>query len=195
MRNNNQKKNVFCLEGSWDANFKLKSSIEPVLNLLDKCQIIKYIHKDCATRSEMEFYLNKWTHKQYDDYPILYLAFHGEQNLIHLQNSKITLEDITEILADKCKGRILIFGSCSTLNIDKRYIKKLLRATRALAVCGYGTDIDWVKSTANDLLIIEALQNNEFSLRGIDSIVAKVSDIAKRFKELEFRMITQKELK
>ncbi|WP_323756507.1 DUF6642 family protein [Roseivirga sp.] len=195
MRNNNQKKNIFCLEGSWDANFKSKSTIEPVLDLLDKCQITKYIHKDCATKSEMEFYLKKWTNKQYDDYPILYLAFHGEQNTLHLQDSKITLEEIAEILANRCKGRILIFGSCSTLNIDKRYIKKLLKTTAALAVCGYGTDVDWVKSTANDLLIIEALQGNEFSLRGIDSIVIKINDIAKKFKELEFRMITQKELK
>lgn len=188
-------KNVFCLEGLWDDNLKLNSTIEPVLQLLTNQQIIKYIHKDCATRQELEFYLDKWSKKKYADYPILYLAFHGEANILQLQGTNISLDELAELLQNKCESRIIIFGSCSTLNIDKRYIKKFLKITGALAVCGYKTDIDWVKSTVNDLLLIEAFQNNEFSLRGIESIKTRINSIADKFKELGFIIITQKDIK
>ena len=184
----------FCLEGMWDNNLKHQSTIEPVLKLLENRKIIKYIHKDCATKPEMNFYLKKWGSKMYSDFPILYLAFHGTENLIALQDGDYKLDELSELLRDKCIGRIVIFGSCSTLNIDKRYIKKFVEITGALAVFGYKTNIDWIKSTVNDLLIIEALQDNEFSLRGIDSIVVKIKNVPKKFKELELRLVTKKDL-
>ncbi|RKD91036.1 DUF6642 family protein [Mangrovibacterium diazotrophicum] len=187
-------KNVFCLEGMWDVNLKYQSTIEPVLQLLEKRGTVRYIHKNCATKVEMKFYLNKWGLKQYDDFPILYLAFHGSENSLSLADDDITLDELSEILEDKCKGRVLIFGSCSTLNIDRRNIARFLKRTGALAVCGYKTDIDWVKSTVNDLLLIEALQENEFSGRGIEAIVKKLKNITKKFKELEFRVVSQLEI-
>ena len=194
MRKNRHSKNVFCLEGMWDNNLKQQSTIEPVLHLLEKHQTLKYIHNNCATSVELQFYLERWTLKTYSDYPILYLAFHGTENIIHLADSSITLDELAEILVDKCSNRIIIIGSCSTLNIDKRYLKNFLRKTDALALFGYKSDVDWIKSTVNDLLIFEALQTNEFSLRGIDSIKKKITDITSKFRELEFRVITKKEI-
>lgn len=194
MRKNTQSKNIFCLEGMWDSNLKKQSTIEPVLQLLEKHQKLKYILKDCATKVELKYYLERWGLKTYLDYPILYLAFHGSENVINLANEDIELDELAEILKDKCTGRIIIIGSCSTMNIDKRHLKSFLTKTDALALFGYKTNVDWVKSTVNDLLIFEALQNNEFSLRGIDSIVKKITDITSKFRELEFRIITKKEI-
>lgn len=194
MRKNSQLKNVFCLEGIWGETLKYQSTIEPALQLLEKHQGIRYIHRNCATTEELQYYLNKWSLKMYADYPILYLAFHGDDNVLKLQGKVISLEELAIFLENKCRGRVVIFGSCSTLNINKRYIKKFLKLTGALAVCGYKTDIDWIKSTLHDLLIIEAFQNNEFSLRGIDSIQAKTATIASKFKELKFILLTQKEV-
>lgn len=194
MRKNTETKNVFCLEGLWDNNLKKRSTIEPVLQLLESRQTSKYIHKNCATTTELEFYLERWSLKAYSDYPILYLAFHGTENLVHLVDRAITLDKLAEILEDKCSGRIIIIGSCSTMNIDKRHLKNFVIKTDALALFGYKTDVDWVKSTANDLLVFEALQDNEFSLRGIDAILKKIKSITTSFKELEYRVITKKDI-
>ena len=75
---------------------------------------------------------------------------------------------------------------------QKKHIK-LLKKTGALAVCGYKTDIDWVKSSVHDILIIEALQDNEYSLRGITAIANRLKKISAQFKELEFQITTIKD--
>ncbi len=92
MRKANQPKHVFCLEGLWDDNLKHASSIEPALELLSKHYQLKYIHKDCATIPEFEFYLGKWALKQYENYPILYLAFHGDEQSIQLSDGSYTMD-------------------------------------------------------------------------------------------------------
>ncbi len=193
MRTARQWKHIFCLEGLWDSNLKEQSSIEPAMELLAKVYPLKFIHKDCATTQELEYYLSKWTQKKYKDYPILYLAFHGSENAIHLSNGSYTMDQISEILSGKCKNRIIIFSSCGTLGTGKKNISNFLKKTGALAVCGYKTDIDWVKSSVHDILIIEALQDNEYSLRGITAIANRLKKISAQFKELEFQITTIKD--
>ncbi|MFY0606425.1 MAG: hypothetical protein JXR10_06915 [Cyclobacteriaceae bacterium] len=194
MRKNTQLKNIFCLEGLWDGNLNDQSTVLPAIELLSKHRGIRCIHSRCATKSELDFYLSKWSLKKYDDYPVLYLAFHGEKDSIRLMGEVINLNYISDLLKGKCKGRVVIFGSCSTLDIDLRHLKRFLKTTGALAIGGYKTDIDWVLSTANDLLLFEALQSNEFSERGIPVIKRKMMEVAKRFKELGFRMVTSSEI-
>jgi hypothetical protein len=195
MRKNTQLKNIFCLEGLWNEDLKNQSSMLPAIDLLSKRIGIKSIHRDCATTNELDYYLGRWSLKKYDDYPILYLAFHGEKNSISLTKVEtLDLDYIAGVLRGKCKGRIVIFGSCSTLALDVRHLKRFLKTTGALAIGGYKTDVDWMLSAANDLLLFEALQTNEFSERGINAIQKKVMAVAKRFKELEFRMVTSSEL-
>ena len=190
MRSAEEWKNVFCLEGLWDNNLKLNSSVEPVLSLLNKqYPKMKYIHCDCATVTEFKFYLNKWTQKSYDDYPILYLAFHGEKRNLLLSDGKIDIDEVSAILSEKCKNRIIVFASCSTLRVDKRIIDSFIEKTNCLAVCGYRNDVDWIKSTAFELLLIEGMQDNEFSGRGIGAIYNYLENLGKSFQELEFRMV------
>ncbi len=127
MRTARQWKHIFCLEGLWDSNLKEQSSIEPAMELLAKVYPLKFIHKDCATTQELEYYLSKWTQKKYKDYPILYLAFHGSENAIHLSNGSYTMDQISEILSGKCKNRIIIFSSCGTLGTGKKNISNFLK--------------------------------------------------------------------
>ena len=194
MRKASQLKHVFCLEGLWDDDLRYRSSIEPALELLSKHYSLKYIHKDCATKAEFEFYLQKWVQKKYQHYPILYLAFHGDERSIRVSDGSYTLDQVADLISGKCVNRVVIFGSCETLGTDKRHITRFLKKTGALAVCGYKADVDWVKSSVHDILIIEALQENEYSMRGIDSIKSKLEMIAREFRGLEFRVVTRKEL-
>jgi hypothetical protein len=189
-------KGIYCLEGIWNEDLREKTSVRHILELLHSNKDIKYIFHNCATVEEIKYYVKKWTQKKYSKYPILYFAFHGESNKLLLGNKKTySLDSLAEFLAGKCSNSIIIFGSCSTLAIRKNYLTKFLNKTGALAICGYQKDVDWIPSTAFEMLILSLMQGNEFSKRGISSIEKKVNSYARKFRdELHFRMVTAKGL-
>ena len=189
-------KGIYCLEGIWGEDLREKSSVRPILELLHCNRYIDHIYHACATREEIEFFINKWTQRKYKKYPILYLAFHGEKNMILLGDKKTySLDDLANLLNGKCSNSIIIFGSCSTFAIRKNYLKKFLDTTGALAIGGYQKDVDWLPSVAFEMLILSQMQENEYSKRGISSLENKVNTLARKFKdELQFRMVTAKEL-
>lgn len=151
---------------------------------------IPYIARDCATREEFEYCVSKWTQRRYDAHPILYLASHGTQFTICLGAYDCGLEDLGTLLENKCRNRIIMFSSCETLQGDKRILIGFLRRTGALGVCGYQKQVDWMRSAAFELLLFSAMQDYEFSGRGITSISKRAYEAARAFADLEFRMVT-----
>jgi hypothetical protein len=186
-------KNIYCLEGLWnDYNLKDKSSVIPLLEFLSKSNSCDYIYHDCATKDELKFFLKKWAVKAISQkFPILYLACHGEQEKIFLnRNDFVTLTEIAETLEDRCYGKVFYFGSCSTLRIDKRKIQSFLTRTNAIAAIGYQVDVDWMKSSACDLLVFEALQADRLDSKGIVKIMNKIfNDYGNLPKQLNLRMV------
>jgi hypothetical protein len=193
MRKRGQTKGIFCMEGLWDQDLRAGSTVRPLLELLRLNEEIDYIHREYATREELEFYLNKWSQKRYDAYPILYLASHGKEGGIELGGDIYSVETLADLLAEKCEHRLIIFSSCSTMDISKQQLEFILERTGALAVCGYRVDVDWLRSTAFELLLLSKMQDNEFSGRGIESILRQAEETAKAFDDLEFRMVTIKD--
>ena len=192
MKKNTDWKCVFCLEGLWDNDLRCKSSVEPALDVLNKqYKNFDFIRKDCATIAEFEFYLSKWPQSRYSRYPILYLAFHGEPGKIVLSHEKRSMDDISSILKGLCANKVIIFSSCSTLNTDDKKMYDFIEKTEALAVLGYKSDVDWVRSVALDLLLIETLQDYEFSGRGIKGITTKVQQLSEQFSDLQLSMATK----
>lgn len=190
MRTCEEWKSVFCLEGLWENDLRQKSSVEPVLELLCKqYQKFDFIRKECATNGEFEFFLSKWQQKRYAKYSILYLAFHGNPGEIILADKKVSLEKIGEKLEGRCSNKFIIFSSCSTLNIDDSRLLNFLNRTGALAVCGYQSDVDWVRSVALDLLMIEMLQYYEFSGRGMRGISSQIKIFSEQFSDLKLTLL------
>src|ERR671910_815721 len=68
---------VFCLEGDWDGELTSRSSVRPMLELLEGLKRIEYVHKDVGTRAELRHYLRRWLDHDpsVSDYGTLYLAF------------------------------------------------------------------------------------------------------------------------
>jgi len=187
-----RKKGIYCIEGLWDDNIRDKSTILPILDLLDKRGYCDYIYHDSATIAELEFYLKKWKVKTINKkFPILYLAFHGDKGSILINNKEeYSLEQLALFLKDKCVGKVIYFGSCSTLRMDKRLIKSFLDKTGAIAVIGYKKDIDWIQSTACDLFVFEALQQERLDNRGIKKIYDNIkSDYGNLHKILNLRIV------
>jgi hypothetical protein len=182
-------KGIFCLEGLWVQNLKDKSTVGPILDLLDESERIPHIHRDCAATAEIEYYIGKWTLSTYRRFPILYFAFHGVPGAIYVGNwQKLSLEELAAFFP-RPKRSVIIFGSCKTVAVRKARLKAFMKRTGAIAVCGYETDVDWIRSTAFELLLLNTLQQNEFSGKGISAIVRKTKAEARRFKELGFRII------
>lgn len=183
-------KGIFCLEAKWYDDLKKRSSVKPILELLELNSRIPYIHADCATKAEFKFFLKKWALKKYGRYPILYLAFHGSENGIWISDKFVTLEEISTILQNRCSNRIILFASCSTINIETKDLKQFLKTTGALAICGYKLVVPWIQSTALELIILSTLQENIFDGRGIEAIKRKLDSLADMFQPLEFKIIT-----
>jgi len=166
-------KGIYCIEGMWDhQNITNRSTVLPLLDLLQNQGYCSYVYHDCATIPEIEYYLKRWKESKIkNNYPILYLAFHGTEGNIFVDHDILySLHQLAAALKGQCKGKVIYFGSCSTLNIDRRLIRKFLQITGAIAVIGYKKDVDWIQSAACDLFVFEALQLDQLDSLGIRKI-------------------------
>ncbi|MCF8254388.1 MAG: hypothetical protein K9H61_13835 [Bacteroidia bacterium] len=179
-------KEVFCLEGDWSRNLKKQTSIHATLLFLKQNRDIDFIYRQCGTRENLAFYLKQWQLKRYQRYSILYLAFHGKPLQILIDKKPISLDELAEMLGDKCQNRIIHFGSCQTLNTDKRHIKRFLKKTNALCVCGFGKEIKFVESSVFDILLIDLFQDY-LDVSRVEATLK--STYASLVKKLEFRLI------
>ncbi len=160
---NNKKKDIFCLEGDWNDNLKHKSSILPALELLELNNRITSIYKTCGSYEEFEVRLNQIvsTPKKYKSFEIIYLAFHGSKNKIFIGNEAYSLEEIATTFKGKLNDKIIHFGSCKTLSINKKQADKFLEVTGAKAISGYGKNVAFISSTVVDILFFEMCQKFE----------------------------------
>lgn len=159
-------RNIYCLEGNWNKNPRSSESVKPMLELLRTFSGIKYIYRKCNTQEEFFYYLEKFTTKTYKNYPILYLAFHGLTNRIIVENQYITLKEIATALESKLEGKIVHFGSCSTLRTREKNIQHF--------ISGYRKDVDYIDACAFELLYFDLLQKYK-SARKIDSEIFRLS--------------------
>jgi hypothetical protein len=184
-------KGIFCLEGDWWNDLKTPNSLEPILTLLNHWwpYHVPVIHRDVEARQSLQHYLKKWAQNRYADYPILYLPFHGDTECLTIGDKRvkantITLDDFEEMLAGNCHRRIIFFGGCGVLDTHGLRLRRFMRNTGALAVCGYTNYVDWLESTAFELMALGIMQRNAFTKSGAAAIkrkiMAEVGGLAKR---------------
>ena len=163
-----------------------------LLETLSGCNA-SYRHYDVGTRQEFDFYLKKWCSAAFNDYPILYLCFHGADGELFVgegRDKSLSLDDLAERLDGGCKGRVVHLGSCGTVGVHRRKLKKFLSRTGALAICGYTKKVEWLESAAFDALVLGRLQNASFlrasSMRTFDEELKKTAPGL--YRRLGFRM-------
>ncbi|MBK7589290.1 MAG: hypothetical protein IPI22_13640 [Bacteroidetes bacterium] len=169
-----RRSNIFCIEGSWENDHRDTKSVIKALEFLKCIEKVDCIVKQCNNVSTLNDLLNDSMLAKYKKYSILYLAFHGKPNniLVGKRNSKTNLEEIAEMIGDKANGKIIHFGSCSTLNISGWELRKFLKKTNALAISGYKEEVDFVKSTVFDLIYFQQCQKS-FDIRVIEKNINK----------------------
>jgi hypothetical protein len=181
-------KGIFCLEGFWFGDHRDDTSVEPILDLVHRFEKVPFVYHRCATRDEFAYSISRWKTKAFHNkYPLLYLAFHGEGGLIKIGHESITLDDLAELLGDKCKGVVIYFGSCATLDINRRRLQAFMASTRALAVLGYRKDVNWMTSASFEILILWYLLNIKFDSQGIQKFNEEIRrDCRRQIREFKF---------
>lgn len=148
---------IFCLEGEWHSDLRRRMSVRPVLELLESLGIATFIHRDVASRGDLDYYLRKWKQARYSSFTVLYLAMHGEPKGLELGNDSISLEELANVLSGSCKGRIVYFGSCLTSDADEASLRAFARETGARAVVGYAKEVDWLQSASFEVVLLDRL--------------------------------------
>lgn len=188
-------KGLFCLEGEWDKDLRGRTTVGPLLELLESSHYpsIRSICRDVATPHQLEHFLRMWIRKKYDAYPILYLGFHGDPGTLFMAPGKkgpVEFAWLEERLAGACRGRIIHFASCGTLAVHGNRLNRFLERTGALAVSGYRSDVDWIQSAAFELVLLSALQFNTFTRQGLTAALRRVmKDAGSLARGLEYRMV------
>lgn len=190
-------KGIFCLEGDWEPDLRSKRSVQPLLQLLEHSGFpsVPSIRRDIGTPTELEHYLGKWSQQRYEKYPILYLAFHGAPGVVYIgdRNAHVDLDWLEERLEGRCNGTVIHFGSCATLAAHGKRLNRFLEGTGALAVCGYKKYIDWMISSAFDLLVLRAFQHYSMTRQGIAAVERSIyREIPNLARDLAFRMVISK---
>jgi len=151
---------IFCLEGEWDDDLTSRLSVRPVLELLDHLDVARWVHRDVATASEFAYYLAKWTSAEYERFPVLWLAIHGDSAAIRMSgddDGSLTMDELEEMLAGACAGKVIYFASCSTLKEDPKRLQQFAKRTGARAVIGYRKNVLWSEAASFEMLLLQEL--------------------------------------
>lgn len=190
------RKGIYCLEGFWFGS-KDKTSVYPVLDLLNNARGIKRSYHRCATKAEVICMLERWGQRSFQkDYPIIYFAAHGKENMLDFGGkAQISLDEIADILEGKCDRAIFYFGSCETMNMRSTYIKKFLARTNGLAAIGYKNEVDWMRATCLEILILDHLQDVEFYSKYIDKLEQSLKDkFRKTFRDVHLSFVANRDM-
>lgn len=187
---------IFCLESEW-WGARDTTTVEPVFKLLESQAHTRmpYLHRNIATRYELEHHLKKWTQKGISRYPLLYLGCHGSEGVIHLgdgrsSRSHITLDDFAGLLEGRCAGKLIHFGSCRTVDVHGQTLNAFLRRTHALGVIGYRAETDWIESAAFEVLMLGLLQDYSLTRRGLTAWNKRLRERARGLaRHLDFRLV------
>ena len=151
---------IYCLEGNWNKHPHSNQSIRPILDLLFTFSKTKYIYRKCPTKEDFIKGLQAFTQKRYSNYTVLYIAYHGRKNRIYFGKEHITLKEIADVLEGKLNGKIVHFGSCSTLNTTEKNITDFINRTGCSFISGYKKDVPYIESCAFELLYFNVLFGN-----------------------------------
>ena len=159
---------ILCLEGDWEEGLMRRKSLVPVLQLVQSQWAIPFIHRTASTRDEFRVVIQEWLKAKYNQYPILYLGFHGQPGTLQIGGEDIPICDLVEF-AQRGKNRVIHFGSCETLTAPKSYLNRFLKMTRFVAICGFRHEVDWLHSCALEILILDELSRRKINGRNVEA--------------------------
>jgi hypothetical protein len=186
---------ILCLEGDWDEGLARKRTVRPVLDLLKSQSDVPFIHRNASTRAEFTSVIRQWSLAKYRDYPILYLAFHGQAGCLQVEGVDVPMGDFHEFFKQPARGRVIHFGACQTIQTDKRALRNFLKRSHFSALSGFREDVDWLEACALELIVLSELAHRQITSQGLlaahQAIRRKAGSLANL---LQFRLFRSKEV-
>lgn len=175
---------IFCLETEWEysvSDMKYESQAKPMLEFLYNSNEIGYVFRQVATKSDFDYYINHLKRASYKDYSIVYLCFHGEKCRIVFADSgkyggerHYDIVEFAELNNDVFAGKIVHFGSCSTLKANEQKIKEFKKMTGASMVTGYEKSVEMTESFIFEAWLLNTLHKHpEFRAKRIIDLAHK----------------------
>lgn len=178
---------IFCLEGEWEKSLKPKYSVESYLKYLDEILGIRYIYRKVNSPDSLRKYLKALKRNEYEDYKMVYLAFHGKTSQIELDHiDALNLDQLAEIAGDSFNNRIIHFGSCRTLLGSETRLLEFKKSTGAIMISGYTKSVDFFDSSLLDMAYLKKIVSYK-DPRDIEEFLKKNHPIL--VKRLGFKVI------
>ena len=154
---------VFCVEG-WSARLDTRSTVRPLLELLESEAGIRTIYQRVASMEELRTYLGYWSN--YSTYELGFFALHGDPGEVAIGSDSSKMSELIDITTDPndpvdldLTGKTVYFGSYSTLK-NRSAVRRFREACGARLVCGYTKDVDWLESAAFEMLLLSRFAAN-----------------------------------
>ena len=133
--------------------------MEPALRCIESLGIADVIHKDVATRAELEYYLDLWLGKRGTNMPGYQMGifeFHGTRSTINLGSDDLSLSELADIIDGRAFNRVLFFGGCEVLAGSEQELKDFCRRTRAKGIVGFTKTVDFLETTAFEMVLLDS---------------------------------------
>ena len=141
-------------------------SVEPLLQMLQRRGLWKYVRRNAATISELFYWMNnEWNSCAYGS--ILYFATHGGEGYIGLGSEGVPIEKLAmEVNCDRC---LVHFSGCSTLACGEERIRAFMKDSGAAAVSGYCKNVGWTSrswppAALCDLMLLSVIRDERIDL-------------------------------
>lgn len=168
---------IFCLETEREQSvydLKYDSQAKPLLEFLynssktlKSTNTLDFSFRQVATKADFDYYISHLQQASYKSFTIVYLCFHGEKGKIVFADSgkfggdrHYDLLEFAEANQDVFNGKVVHFGSCSTLKMDEDKIKEFKRLTGAIMVTGYERSVEMTDSFIFEAWLLNTLHLN-----------------------------------
>lgn len=172
------KSGIICLETEWEHTRRANRRplrTEPLLEFVRKLHDCSVIYRRIATWSELVYYMDRFSMREYKDYRVVYLSFHGMEGAICLEGEKekVTLDDLADNSNSFFADRSVHFSSCETFHLENRDLRKFKKDIGAEILSGYTTSVDGALSAINDIAYFNQLFEYDFSKMKVKKAMSK----------------------
>jgi hypothetical protein len=144
-------KSILVLESPWDNERVESTSVWPVVSEFSRVCGIKAYHQVFVDAASFRHWVEVFSADKSLKSKLLYIAAHGGQGRINGLRSRINSTTILESLREASGIKYVHFGSCFFGNDDN--LRSLMdEAPHLRWVAGYRRSVDWIESTAMDLM-------------------------------------------
>ncbi len=185
-------KSILVLESTWEKNSLKPISVWPLVEGFANAAELKAFHRNFSDTESFKYWISIFNNKK-NNYPspkLIYIAAHGTYNQVSSIGNNINRDTIFNTLKKAKNIEYVHFGSCLFGNNEN--LQTLLKTARHIRMAaGYNESVDWVDSTAFDLMLWQRISTREENVKNkkLQTVVEDYvnNEVAGLAKKLGFR--------